>query len=70
MEEKTALINAGEVKEAMKAKRFRQADLIELLYAKGINAPPSSVSLALSGKCSAPRFQRILKGIQEILEES
>lgn len=64
-----SVIDLDVIKADMKRLRLRQSDLIEPLYNKGINAPPSSISVALSGKCKAPRFLRILKGIQEIIDE-
>lgn len=65
----TAPINADEVRKDMKRLRFRQVDLMVMLHERGIEASPSTLSTALSGRGFAPRFQRILKAIQEIIEE-
>ena len=65
----TAPLDAEKIKSDLKRLRLRQTDLIEPLHNKGLYAPASSISTALNGKGYAPRFQKILAAIAEIIEE-
>lgn len=62
-------LNPDRVREDLQRLRLRQADMIKPLHEKGIDASPSQISLAVNGKGLAPRFQKILAAIAEIIEE-
>lgn len=67
--ERTADVNADELKAKMERMRFRQVDLIKLLHERGIDVSPSQVSIAVNGIGFAPRFVQIRQAIADIIAE-